>query len=80
MIHADATMQIDLVRHYLPRIETALDLDVETPHMRVTQVIQAAAPIGLCSPLAAWRRCWISRGLVTPIHDRQEAIARSRNL
>ncbi len=47
LIHADATMHIDLVRHYLPRIETALDLDVETPHMRVTQVI--GLPVGKAS-------------------------------
>lgn len=47
LIHADATMQIDLVRHYLPRIETALDLDVDTPHMRVTQVI--GLPVGKSS-------------------------------
>lgn len=47
LIHADATMQIDLVRHYLPSIETALDLDVETPHIRVTQVI--GLPVGKAS-------------------------------
>lgn len=47
LIHADATMQIDLVRHYLPRIETALDVDVDAPHMKITQVV--GLPVGKAS-------------------------------
>jgi hypothetical protein len=38
-IHADATMSLGIVKYYLPRIGMALDVDVETPHMTVTQVI-----------------------------------------
>ena len=47
LIHADATLHLDLVRHYLPRLDLALDLNVETPHMRVTQVI--GLPVGKAS-------------------------------
>jgi hypothetical protein len=47
LIHADATLHLDLVRHYLPRLELALNLSVETPHMRVAQVI--GLPVGKAS-------------------------------
>ena len=42
MIHADATLPFDLVRNYLPNLQLACDLDIEAPHMRVTQVIRDA--------------------------------------
>jgi putative DNA primase/helicase len=38
-LHLDATMQIDLLRPYWPAVQLVADLAVETPHMRVTQVI-----------------------------------------
>ena len=38
IIHADATLPLDLVRNYLPNLKLACDLDIEAPHMRVTQV------------------------------------------
>jgi hypothetical protein len=68
IIHADATMQIDLVRHYLPRIEMALDLDVDAPHMRVTQVI--GLPVGKLSLQA------LAPGKRRP--DQEERITRKR--
>jgi hypothetical protein len=53
LIHADATMQTDIVRHYLPRLKLALDLDVEAPHERITQLI--GWPVGKLSLKAGER-------------------------
>jgi len=39
MLHLDATMPLDLVRHYLPRIELLAEVTPTAPHMRVHQVI-----------------------------------------
>ena len=47
LIHADATLQFELVHHYLPNLQLALDLEVEAPHMQVTQVI--GLPVGKAS-------------------------------
>ena len=56
IIHADATLPFEIVRHYLPNLQLALDLDVEAPHMRVTQVI--GLPVGKASlqPLPPGKR------------------------
>jgi hypothetical protein len=47
LIHADATLQIDIVHHYLPRLRLALDLDVEAPHEHITQLV--GLPVGKSS-------------------------------
>jgi hypothetical protein len=39
IIVADATLQLDLTRYYLPRLEVALDLDIRAPHQKITQAI-----------------------------------------
>lgn len=44
IIHADATPPLDLVRNYLPNLQLACDLEIEAPHMRVTQV--TGTPVG----------------------------------
>ena len=54
LIHADATMQIGIVRNYLPRLKLALDLDVDAPHERITQLI--GWPVGKSSLQAGERR------------------------
>jgi hypothetical protein len=47
LIHADATLRIGIVHHYLPRLKLALDLDVEAPHERITQLV--GLPVGKSS-------------------------------
>ena len=56
IIHADATLPLDLVKHYLPDLVLACDLKVEAPHMRITQVI--GLPVGKASlqPLPPGKR------------------------
>ena len=44
LIHLDATMPFDLVKHFLPDLDLILDLKVEAPHMRITQVV--GMPVG----------------------------------
>ena len=39
VLHLDATMPVDLVRHYLPRLQIAADIEINAPHQRVTQVV-----------------------------------------
>jgi putative DNA primase/helicase len=39
VIALDATLNLDIVKHFFPRIKLALDLDVQAPHERVTQVV-----------------------------------------
>jgi putative DNA primase/helicase len=43
----DATLNIDIVQKFLPRIKLALDLEVQAPHERVTQVV--GLPVGKAS-------------------------------
>ena len=38
IVHLDATMPFELVKHFLPNLELDLDLNVEAPHMRIAQV------------------------------------------
>ena len=47
LIHADATLPLELVQHFLPNLRLACDLDVAAPHMRITQVI--GLPVGKSS-------------------------------
>jgi hypothetical protein len=42
LLHGDATMEIELVRHHLPRITMLLALDVLAPYERITQIIGLA--------------------------------------
>jgi hypothetical protein len=54
VIALDATLNIDIVKHFFPRIKFALDLEVQAPHERVTQVV--GLPIGKASLLPGKRR------------------------
>jgi hypothetical protein len=47
IIALDATLKLDIVKHFLPRIKPALDLEVRAPHERVTQVV--GLPVGKAS-------------------------------
>jgi putative DNA primase/helicase len=47
IIALDATLNIDIVKHFFPRIKLALDLEVQAPHERVTQVV--GLPVGKAS-------------------------------
>jgi len=47
IIALDATLKLDIVKHFLPRMKLALDLEVQAPHERVTQVI--GLPVGKAS-------------------------------
>jgi hypothetical protein len=39
LLHGDATMAIDLVRHHLPRIAPLVTLEVLAPYERITQIV-----------------------------------------
>ena len=56
LIVADATLPFELVKNYMPSLELICDLNVEAPHMKVTQVI--GLPVGKSSlqPLKAGKR------------------------
>lgn len=47
IVYADATAPVELVKNYLPKLQLACDLNVEAPHMKVTQVI--GMPVGKTS-------------------------------
>jgi putative DNA primase/helicase len=47
VIALDATLNLDIVRHFFPRIRLTLDLEVQAPHERVTQVV--GLPVGKAS-------------------------------
>jgi putative DNA primase/helicase len=47
IIALDATLNLDIVKHFFPRIKFALDLEVQAPHERVTQVV--GLPVGKAS-------------------------------
>jgi putative DNA primase/helicase len=49
VIALDATSNINIVEHFFPRIKLALDLEVQAPHERVTQVV--GLPVGKASLL-----------------------------
>jgi hypothetical protein len=54
VIALDATLNIDIVEHFFPRIDLALDLEVRAPHERVTQVV--GLPVGKASLSPGKRR------------------------
>ena len=79
LIHADATLPFDLVRNYLPNLKLACDLDVEAPHMRVTQVI--GTPVGKAAlvPKPPGERKGKQRGAWTETgEEAEERVARKR--
>jgi len=47
IIVLDATLNIDIAKHFFPRIKFALDLEVQAPHERITQVV--GLPVGKAS-------------------------------
>ena len=47
IIALDATLNVDIVKHFFSRIDLALDLQVQAPHERVTQVV--SLPVGKAS-------------------------------
>jgi hypothetical protein len=54
VIALDATSNLDIVKHFFPRINFALDLEVQAPHERVTQVV--GLPVGKASLSPGKRR------------------------
>ena len=79
IIHADATLPLDLVRNYLPNLKLACDLDIEAPHMRVTQVI--GTPVGKSAlvPKPPGERKGKQRGAWTETgEEAEERVARKR--
>jgi hypothetical protein len=47
VIALDATLNIEIVKQFFPRLDIALDLQVQAPHERVTQVV--GLPVGKAS-------------------------------
>jgi hypothetical protein len=39
IVHMDATLDIEIVRYFMPRAELVLDIEVEAPHQRIVQVV-----------------------------------------
>jgi hypothetical protein len=39
ILHLDATLDIGIVKHFLPRVELVLDVEVEAPHQTIVQVV-----------------------------------------
>lgn len=79
LIHADATLPLDLVRNYLPNLQLACDLDIEAPHMRITQVI--GTPVGKSAlvPKPPGERKGKQRGAWTETgEEAEERVARKR--
>ena len=68
LIVADATLPFDLVKHFLPDLELTLDIKVEAPFMKVTQL--AGLPVGKASLQA------LEPGKRTP--EKEERVARKR--
>jgi hypothetical protein len=56
VIALDATLKIDIVKQFFPRIDLALDLAVQAPHERVTQVVGLPVGKASLSQLAPGRR------------------------
>ena len=79
LIHADATLPLDLVRNYLPNLQLACDLDIEAPHMRVIQV--TGTPVGKAAlvPKPPGERKGKQRGAWTETgEEAEERVARKR--
>ena len=43
IVHLDATMRLEVVQHYFPRMRLVVDCDVEAPHQRIVQVLGRSA-------------------------------------
>src|SRR4029077_14804893 len=73
LIHLDATMPFELVKHFLPDLDLVLDLKVEAPHMRITQVV--GMPVGKAAlvPKPPSRRKGKQRGAWTETPEEVEA-------
>ena len=56
IIHADATLQLELSSYYLPKLELAIDLKVAAPHLRTTQVTELAVGKSSLQALAPGKR------------------------
>jgi hypothetical protein len=69
VIALDATLNLDIVKHFFPRMKLALDLEVRAPHERVTQVV--GLPVGKAS---------LSPGKRRPEEERRVANKRERLL
>jgi hypothetical protein len=54
VIALDATLKLDIVKHFFASIDMALDLEVQAPHERVIQVV--GLPVGKASLLPGKRR------------------------
>ena len=54
IIVADATLPLEIVKHFLPNLDLVRDLNVEAPHMKITQVI--GLPVGKIVPASAERQ------------------------
>ena len=79
IIHADATLPLDLVRNYLPNLKLACDLDVEAPHMRVTQVVGMPVGKSALEPKPPGKRKGKQRGAWTETaEEAEERVARKR--
>ena len=79
IIHADATLQLELAQQYLPKLDLVLDLNVRAPHMRVVQVV--GMPVGKSSlePKPPGKRRGKQRGAWTETPEEAEArVARKR--
>ena len=79
IIHADATLQLELAQQYLPKLDLVLDLNVRAPHMRVVQVV--GMPVGKSSlePKPPGVRRGKQRGAWTETPEEAEArVARKR--
>ena len=79
IIHADATLPLDLVCNYLPNLKLACDLDIEAPHMRVIQV--TGTPVGKSAlvPKPPGERKGKQRGAWTETgEEAEERVARKR--
>ena len=70
MLQLDATMPLQVVRHFLPRIELLADVQPVAPHMEVCQVIGGWGKTSLVSsPKAAPEENRRREGLVSELSD-----------
>jgi len=70
IIHADATLQLELSRYYLPRLKMAIDLKIASPFAWTTQVIGMSVGITSLQPLPAGKR--------TALEEKRVATKRKR--
>ena len=56
IIHADATLPLELVRHFLPDLKLFCDIAVDAPYMRITQVAARGVGKSALQPLEPGKR------------------------